>query len=177
MTDANYKVLTSDVFYTGYVQLSNDTIVMPNGQVVTHFVMDAPGSVGVVGLTDNNEIVLVEQYRYAVKRTFLEIPGGRIEKGESPEECARREFLEETGYIAQKWTKLIDFYPANSFSNQLITLFLAENLSLSQSSTNTKASPNVHLVPCEMVFSWIKSAKIQHGSTIIGVLIKMLAVS
>ncbi len=95
----------------------------PSGEreVVKH-----PGACAVVAITPEGEVLLVKQFREAVRRELLEIPAGIIEEGESPEDCAGRELLEETGYRATKLERLGTIYTSPGFTNERIDLFRAE---------------------------------------------------
>ncbi len=77
---------------------------------------------------DVTEVCMVEQYRHPVKRRILEIPAGRVDPGETPEECARRELSEETGYTARRWVPLGSFYSSPGFCTECIHVFSAEDL-------------------------------------------------
>lgn len=92
-------------------------------EVVRH-----PGAVAVVARTDDDEFVLVRQYRYAAGRTLLEVPAGTREPGEEPGATAVRELAEETGYRAARWRPLGSFFTAPGFCDEVIHLFLAEGL-------------------------------------------------
>ncbi|HEV8456624.1 MAG TPA: NUDIX hydrolase [Gemmatimonadales bacterium] len=89
-------------------------------------VMKHPGACAVVAITAEGEVLLVKQFREAVRQELLEIPAGIIEEGESAEECAARELLEETGYRATKLQHLGSIYTSPGFTNERIELFRAE---------------------------------------------------
>lgn len=95
------------VFETPIFDLHEKTLDAP-GQTLTHpfYVLQAPEWINVIALTPDNEIVLVEQYRVGVDEVTLELPGGMVDKGETPLEAAKRELLEETGYSSGSWEKI-----------------------------------------------------------------------
>ncbi len=95
----------------------------PSGEreVVKH-----PGACAVVAITPEGEVLLVRQYREAVREETLEIPAGVLEEGESPEECAARELLEETGYRATNLERLGTIHTSPGFTNEKIELFRAD---------------------------------------------------
>src|ERR1700722_11503092 len=79
-----------------------DTVRLPNGQLATREFLDHPGAVGVVPFLNKDTVVMVRQYRHPVGEVTLELPAGKIDKGESLLTCVKRELREETGYTAQK---------------------------------------------------------------------------
>ncbi len=112
------KLLT---FITGKVRL-------PNRYVVDLEVLEHPGTVMVIPFLSRDKIVLLKQYRPVLKSYFYELPAGIIEKGETLIGCARRELKEETGYLANKFTRLGMIYPAPGYSREKIVIFKAEGL-------------------------------------------------
>ncbi len=98
------------------------------GPVVRREVVRHPGAVAIVAVTPEERLVLVRQYRYAAGRFLLEIPAGTLEPGEAPEETARRELREETGYTAKNLRSLGSFFSAPGFCDEVIHLFEAQGL-------------------------------------------------
>jgi ADP-ribose pyrophosphatase len=105
-----------------------DTVFLPNGKTATREIVEHPGAVAVVPVTDKQEIVFVRQYRYAVGQSLLEIPAGRLEEGESPEECAARELREEIQMEAGRLIYLTGIYVAAAYSQEMIRIFLGTQL-------------------------------------------------
>ena len=122
-----WKVINSKVTYTDeWLTLRSDTVLLPNGQLLSPYhTIDTCDWVNVVALSNEGDIVLIAEYRHGAKRTLLELPGGHIDAGESPEIAARRELIEETGYGGGRWYDLGALFPgAARFTNKLRT-FLA----------------------------------------------------
>lgn len=112
--------------YSGrIVSLRVDEVEFPDGRRTTREVVEHPGAVGILPVTPEGKIVMVEQYRYAIGRTLLEIPAGTREPGEPLEETARRELLEETGYRAEAVEELARFFTSPGWANEEIVLFKA----------------------------------------------------
>lgn len=106
------------------------------GPVVRREVVRHPGAVAIVAVTPNRELVLVRQYRYAAGRFLLEIPAGTLEPGERPEDTARRELREETGYAAGQLRPLGSFFSAPGFCDEVVHLFAAEGLTAGEQDTD-----------------------------------------
>ncbi len=105
-----------------------DKVELPNGRITLRDIVQHPGAVGILALTDLNEVILVEQFRYATGKTLLEIPAGTIEQNESIEACVFRELEEETGYMAKKIRKLVSCYTSPGYSSEILHIYLAEDL-------------------------------------------------
>ena len=105
-----------------------DTSVSPiTGQEHEFFVIEAPDWVNIVAVTDEGEVLLIRQYRHGTGVETIEIPGGVIDPGETPLEAARRELLEETGYISDDWTCIGEVVPNPAIQNNTCYTFLASS--------------------------------------------------
>lgn len=123
------KTLTSKEIFKGrIIELYVEDVELPNGKTSTREIVKHPGAVAVIAITPDNKLVMVEQYRKPLGRTLVEIPAGKLEKGEAPEHTARRELEEETGYTCKNLQPLISFYTSPGFADELVHLYLAENL-------------------------------------------------
>lgn len=105
-----------------------DRIELPDGSHVVREHVLHPGAVAVLPVCSDGRALLVSQYRPAVDTRLWEIPAGILEPGEPAEACAKRELLEETGYTADIWRKMLTFFTTPGFSNERIVLFFAEGL-------------------------------------------------
>lgn len=101
---------------------------LPNGKIRETEYIKHRGSVVILPVLDNGEIIMIKQFRPIIGKWIYELPAGTLEKGEDPLEAARRELVEETGYEAENITHLIDFYPSPGVSNEFMHLYLATNL-------------------------------------------------
>lgn len=120
----------SETIYEGrLITVRVDDVELPDGRRSHREVVEHPGAVGIVAMNPAGNILLIEQFRYAVGRTLLEIPAGTVEAGESPEETARRELLEETGYRASALTEISRFFVSPGWANEEIVLYRAGTLS------------------------------------------------
>lgn len=103
-------------------------LTLPSGIAQDLWVVEHPGAVAIAAVTAAGELLLVRQYRHAAREVLLEIPAGRLERGETPLEAARRELAEETGLSATSWRELVTFLPAPGFCSERIVLFEARGL-------------------------------------------------
>ena len=128
--EAPPEVLTSrDVYEGKIIKLRVDEIQLSRGRKTTREVVQHPGAVVIVPLDSNGELVLVRQYRHAIRRYLLELPAGGLEPGEEPLATAQRELREEVGLEAATWTSLGYFYSSPGFASEILHVFLAEGLS------------------------------------------------
>lgn len=112
-----------------YAKLVTRSVTSPHGLEFSRTYVDSPGAVGVVAVTDDDEIVLVDQYRATIDDWLVEIPAGMRDKaGEPTAETARRELEEETGYRASDWTPLGVMLSTPGVSSGWVELFLARGL-------------------------------------------------
>src|SRR3954452_3819138 len=124
------KTIKSEEIFTGkIISLHLQDVELPNGKQAKRELIKHPGAVAIIALTDENKIVMVEQYRKALEQTIIEIPAGKLESGEQPEVCAKRELEEETSYECKSLEWLNSFYTSPGFANEIVHIYLAKGLS------------------------------------------------
>src|SRR5690606_37881018 len=111
---------SESVFEGKLLKVRRDRVRLPNGREATREYIKHPGAVVVMALLDDDHVVMVRQYRYAVQQLILEFPAGKLDPGEAPLDCAQRELMEETGYSARQWTPLGQMHLAVGYSDEVI---------------------------------------------------------
>lgn len=122
----------------------------------------------IVPILSNGDVLLVRQYRHAVRSDLWEIPAGKIEPGEDVLSCARRELREETGYVAGSWTRLTSFFTSPGFSNERITLFHASGLRQVEQPSADEITERL-VLPIEAVERMIRTSEIIDAKTILAI--------
>lgn len=134
MTDPEKKLwekqLSSEYLYRGkIINLRRDLVLTPGGsEPASREIVEHPGAVAILALDRERRVALVRQYRHAAGAVLLEVPAGKLEPGEEPLHCARRELVEETGCRGGEWSRLIWFYSSPGFCDEKIHLFLARGV-------------------------------------------------
>ena len=162
---------SSEKIFSGkLIDLYSDHVELPNGKSSTREWINHPGAVCIIPILPDGNLCLIRQYRYGPRDEFIEIPAGKLDAGEDPLVCAKRELKEEIGYIAGKFTFLTNIYPAIGFSNEKMWMYLAEDLQLSNQSLDQDEFLELLPLSLEEAIDLIKQGKITDVKTIIGIL-------
>ena len=165
---AGWEVLSSDeLFSHAFFRFRKDRCALPNDRIMpAYYVMEFVDWVNVVPLTDDGQIVLVDQYRHAARKRFYEFPGGTLEAKleESPEEAARRELLEETGYVPGRMLYLGLHYPNPGLQDNRMHVFLATGCTkVSEPALDAYEDLEVELVPVPDFMRYIEQGRPMHS--------------
>ena len=164
--------VSSDLIYTGKtLQLRVDTVEVPNKGYQKREIIEHKGAVAIVAITNDDKIVLVKQYRKAVEKELFELPAGKMEIGETPLDCAIRELKEETGYSADSLKLIHKYYPTPGFSNQLVFIYLAKNLTLGKSHLEEDEFLEVYEIDRQEAYNMVVNNEICDSKTVIGILL------
>jgi ADP-ribose pyrophosphatase len=165
--------IRSNLIYSGKIfNVYRDEVMLPNGKLAYREAVDHNGAVAIVPL-DKDEVILIRQFRYSTGEEILEIPAGTLNKGEDPESCARRELEEEIGYTAGKIKKMTEFFLAPGYSNELLHLFIAWDLSRSSQILDGDEFVQIERYPKENVIELVMNRKVRDAKTIIGLYMLM----
>ena len=146
--DLTEKTLESREVYRGRIlRVREDRVLLPNGQEAQREIVEHPGGVGILALDADGCAVMVRQYRYAFGQTLLEIPAGKREKGEQPDETARRELQEEVGATAREWQSLGEVIASPGCYDEVLYLYLARDLTFGAQHPDEDEFLNVERIP------------------------------
>lgn len=158
------------IFSGKIINVHTDKITLVDGTEAQREVVDHPGGVAIVGLTENNEVLMVRQFRYPYKETIYEIPAGKLEKGEDPRVAAIREFREECGAVAEKFEPLGEIYPTPGYCGEIIRIFYATDLTFGEQELDEDEYLEVIKMPFSECTAKIMSGEIKDAKTIVGIL-------
>lgn len=121
--------ISGEIAYDGaFLKVTRDRIRLPDHSETEREFIRHPGAVVILPLFDDGRVLLERQFRYPLDRVFIEYPAGKIDPGEDPLACAKRELLEETGYTASDWVFVCTIHNAIAYSDEHLDLFLARGL-------------------------------------------------
>ena len=168
------RLLSSKIAYNGPAfQVSTDHVLEPSGVTTWRDIVHHSGSVVVLAVDDSGKeprVLLEHQYRHAAQQYLWELPAGRIDKGEKPMPAAKRELMEETGYRAKRWRRILYFFASPGFVGEPMSLFLAEGLSLGEATPEDDEVIHNEFVPLSTAVKMVIGGKIRDAKTICGVL-------
>lgn len=165
------KTVNSKTIYEGKViNLKVNDVKLENGTLATREIVEHPGGVCVISIDDDRNVLMVKQFRAPFQAVLLEAPAGKLDKNEPHLECGKREFLEETGYIAGKMTYMGMFYPSVGFLNEKIHIYIAENLTKSTQQLDDDEFLNVEKYPLPQLLKMVETNEIKDAKTVIAIL-------
>lgn len=150
------------------IDLSVETVTLPNGATADLEVITHPGAAAVVPMKDDRTVVMVRQYRHAVGSFIYEIPAGKLHPGEDPRDCAAREMEEETGYKVNLLEPLLSFFTTPGFTNEIIHIFVGHELSPGTQSLGADEVLEIIEMPLAQGIELIDDGVIRDAKTIIG---------
>ena len=165
------KILSSRTIYNGPVfGLRRDEVIEPSGVRTTREVITHPGSVVVLPVLPDGQILLIQQYRYAARQYLWELVAGRIDDGESPKVAAARELIEETGYRAKRFRVFLDIFPTPGFLEERMFILLAEGLTAGEAQPEEDEKIISHAYKPKQLEEMIRSGKLRDAKSIAGIL-------
>ncbi len=161
------KQLSTNYIYKGkIIKLRCDTALLPNGNTAAREVVEHNGGVSVAALTENDEILMVRQFRYPYSEVVLEIPAGKRDSiDEDPLACGMRELREETGAVAEKFISLGELYPSPGYCDEIIWMYAATGLSFGEQCPDEDEFLTVEKIPLQKAVEMILNGEIKDSKT------------
>ena len=166
------ETLSQNTVFAGrIINVRQDQVLLENGRQALRDVVEHPGGVCVLPLTDQGEVILVKQFRYPYREVLFEIPAGKLDKsGEDPLACGKRELEEEAGMLADTYISLGKMYPSPGYCAEIIHMYLAKDLRLSRQHLDEDEFLEVYRYPFEEVYRMVLEGEITDAKTQIAVL-------
>ncbi len=167
--DFTEKKVTSRAAYRGrMLKVNEDEVRLPDGSLASREYVLHPGAAIILPLFDDGAVLIERQFRYPVGQHFYELPAGKLEPDEAPIETAKRELLEETGYLAGEWRELGRLHPCIGYSDERIDFFLARKLEFKGAQPEEGEFLETLRVPLAEAVEWIRRGRITDTKTILG---------
>lgn len=158
------------VFQGVLLHVLADTVRLPDGRVAVREYVRHPGACMIIAFLDERTIVLERQYRYPLRRHFIELPAGKMEQGEDPLETAKRELAEECGYAAAHWRHLATLHPCIGYADERIELYLARGLTRVARALDDEEFLDVFTVGIDQALAWVREGRITEAKAVTGLL-------
>ena len=169
--DLTEKTLSSEKIFDGrIIHVHRDIVRLPDGGESFREVVDHPGGVCVLALDSQDRALLVCQFRYPYGKVLWELPAGKLEYGEDPEQAAIRELKEETGAEAEEFVSLGELYPSPGYCGEIIRMYLARKLNFGENHLDKDEFLNMERVPFARLVERVLSGEIKDAKTIAAVL-------
>lgn len=161
-------IKTEKIFSGKVINVQVEDVELPNGKISKREIVKHPGAVAIIPITNENKIVMVEQFRKPLERTIVEIPAGKLEKGEEPEYTARRELEEETGYDCEQLDYLVSFYTSPGFSDEILHIYLAKGLTKKENAASLDEDEFVNVMELTLAEAeqYLRETKIYDAKTV-----------
>ena len=153
-----------------FIKVVEEDVVLPDGRPSRRFGLRHGGAAGMIALGADGTIVLERQWRHPLRRAFWEIPAGTLDQGEAELDCAKRELKEETGFVPGRIAYLTTIASSCGFSDELIHLYLATQLSFEGANPDEDEFLNVDLVDVQELVDAVLDGKIEDAKTVVGAL-------
>jgi len=169
--DFSEITLSSEPVFDGVLlHVRRDTVRLPNGNEAVREYIRHPGAAMIIARLDQDTIVLERQFRYPLARHFIELPAGKIDRGEEPLATAQRELREECGYTAREWRHLTTLHPCIGFADERIELYLADGLTQVGAALDEDEFLEVMTVPLTQALAWVRDGTITEAKAVTGLL-------
>lgn len=170
MDNTEITIKTDRIYDGKILSLKVDTVELPNKKYSKREIVEHSAAVSIVAITEDDEVLIIKQYRKAIEKEIYEVPAGLIEIGELPKDAAMRELTEETGYTASDIQYLSEFYTSPGFCTEKIHVFLATGLKLGEQNLDLDEFIDVEKIKFEDVLKMLDRCEINDAKTIASIL-------
>lgn len=153
-----------------FLQWRRDRVQLPDGREATREYVVHPGAVMVVPILPDGRLVMERQFRYPVGMTMIEFPAGKLDAGEGGLACARRELLEETGYVGRRWARAGVMHPVIGYATEFIEVWFAQDLTLTERHLDDGEFLDVFAATQDELEAWMQQGKLTDAKTIVGMM-------
>lgn len=165
------KTLASETKFEGrIIKVILDDVELENGKTAKREVVCHNGGVCVAALTENDEVLLVRQFRYPYKEVLLELPAGKLEKGEDPFEAMKREQMEETGTTGENYVSLGNLYPSPGYCGEIIRIWACRVSAKGEMHLDDDEFLEVERIPLQKAVEMVLNNEIPDSKTQVGIL-------
>ena len=164
------SIKRKNLFEGKIVKLDVETVLLPNGNTAEREIIRHPGAVAILPIDSYENIYFIKQFRKAIDNVLIEIPAGKLEQGEDPYQCALRELQEEIGFTSNKLTLINTIYTSPGFADEIIYIYKAEELIISQLEKDDDEFIDVCKFHKNQAFNMIKNGEIKDAKTIVALL-------
>lgn len=165
------KTLEVENIYEGKIfKVRKEQVLLPDGTQSMRELISHSGGVGVIAVTEDRQVFMVSQYRIAAKSMMLEIPAGKLEYGENPLDCGKRELIEETGYEGEEFTHLGAYYATPGYCEEVLNLYLARGLKFVGQNLDEGEFLNVKKYDLDELYGMVMNNEIHDAKTAIAIL-------
>ncbi len=161
------STVSSQLVYQGdFLHVKHDVVQLPNGKNAVREHIIHPGAVVIIPILDNGDVLLERQYRYPLGQVFIEFPAGKLDAGEAPLDCGKRELLEETGYTAREWAYAGQMHIAIAYTNEVIHIYFARGLTKGERKLDEEEFLDVFAAQPAQVLGWSRDGAITDSKTL-----------
>jgi ADP-ribose pyrophosphatase len=159
-----------ELFRGHFLHAVREQVELPDGTHADREFILHPGAVMVIPLLDDGQVVLERQYRHPVGQVLIEFPAGKLDPGEDPQACARRELQEETGYSAREWARAGVLHPVISYSTEFIEIWFARGLTAGERRLDQGEFLDVFSATPRQLQDWCREGRVTDAKTLTGAL-------
>jgi ADP-ribose pyrophosphatase len=164
-------ISTKSIYQGNIIKVESLNVLLPNGKEATRDMVSHPGASVVVPISENGELYMVRQYRKPIEKESLELPAGKLDAGEDPEVCAKRELKEETGLTAKNMKHIISIHSTPGFCNEVLHMYVAQGLEQGDACADEDEFISTERTPVNDLIDKVLKHEITDAKTIIGVLL------